>query len=91
MSIGARLGVAFAAMVPIVLAIAALSLQSTGAGNNRFESYVDGIGARAALASQLRTAVDVRAISARAPGSRRPACSPPARSPCRVARRSARS
>jgi methyl-accepting chemotaxis protein len=65
MSIGARLGAAFGTLVLVVLVVAVLALQSTGAANSRFETYVEGIGARAALAAQLRTAVDVRAISAR--------------------------
>lgn len=63
--IGAKLGATFAALTVIVLAVSGLSLLSLGAADARFEHFVTGINARSDMAAQLRTAVDVRAISAR--------------------------
>ena len=63
--IGVKLGGTFAALTVIVLIVSGVSLLSLGAADARFESFITGINARTAVAAQLRTAVDVRAISAR--------------------------
>jgi methyl-accepting chemotaxis protein len=63
--IGTRLGGTFAVLALIVLAVSGVSLLSLRAADARFEDFAAGISARTALAAQLRTAVDVRAISAR--------------------------
>jgi methyl-accepting chemotaxis protein len=63
--IGVKLGATFAALTIIVLAVSGISLMSIGAADSRFEQFVTGINARSDVAAQLRTAVDVRAISAR--------------------------
>ncbi len=63
--IGIKLGATFASLAFIVLAVSGISLLSIGAADARFEQFVTGINARSDVAAQLRTAVDVRAISAR--------------------------
>ncbi|MGH6646647.1 methyl-accepting chemotaxis protein [Aquabacterium sp.] len=64
-TVRAKLTLAFGGLAFMVLLIAGLSLRSLSEANARFESYVNGISARAAVASQIRTAVDRRAIAAR--------------------------
>jgi methyl-accepting chemotaxis protein-1 (serine sensor receptor) len=63
--IGKRLGTTFAILVLVLAAVAAIAVRSAEAADERFSRYVKGINARAGVAAQLRTAVDVRAISAR--------------------------
>ncbi len=58
-----KLTVAFGLLVLLVLLVSGLALQSLSSTNERFKAYVDGIAARAALAEQVRTAVDRRAIA----------------------------
>ncbi|HEY4065651.1 MAG TPA: methyl-accepting chemotaxis protein [Burkholderiaceae bacterium] len=64
-SIRAKLSLAFGALAVMVLVVAGLSLKSLGDANERFTAYLSGINARAAMANQLRIAVDRRAIGAR--------------------------
>ncbi|NML43429.1 HAMP domain-containing protein [Ramlibacter sp. G-1-2-2] len=63
--IGQRLGLTFALLALIALAAAGFALYSLRAAHERFEHFVQGVNARAAVAAQLRAAVDSRAISAR--------------------------
>src|SRR6476620_2827368 len=65
LSIGARLGATFALLACAVVAVSTFALNSLGASDDRFGNFVEGIDARAAITARLRTAVDVRAISAR--------------------------
>ena len=64
-SVKARLALTFGVLAFIVLLVAGLSIESLYEANARFEGYVAGINARAAMAARLRAAVDVRAIAAR--------------------------
>jgi methyl-accepting chemotaxis protein len=60
-----KLGVTFAALTVFVVAVAGVALASLRDADARFERFIAGINTRTAVAAQLRTAVDVRAISAR--------------------------
>ncbi|MBE7941560.1 MULTISPECIES: methyl-accepting chemotaxis protein [Ramlibacter] len=64
-SIGARLGAAFTLLALAVVLVAIVAVKSLGASDARFENFANGVNARAAVAAQLRTSVDIRAISAR--------------------------
>lgn len=64
-TVRAKLCMAFGGLSLMVLLVAVLSLMSLSDANGRFEHYVNGINARAMIASQIRTAVASRAISAR--------------------------
>ncbi|CAE6955429.1 methyl-accepting chemotaxis protein [Paraburkholderia nemoris] len=63
MTLRGKLTVAFGLLVLLVLLVSGLALQSLSNTNEHFKTYVDGIAARAALAEQVRTAVDRRAIA----------------------------
>ncbi len=65
MSIRAKLGLTFGGLCAMVLLVAGVSLKSLSDANTRFENFVSGIDARAALARKLSSAVDRRAIAAR--------------------------
>jgi methyl-accepting chemotaxis protein-1 (serine sensor receptor) len=64
-SLRAKLSAAFGGLTALVLLVSGLSLMSLGDANHRFARYVDGVNARADIASQMRAAVDSRAIAAR--------------------------
>jgi methyl-accepting chemotaxis protein-1 (serine sensor receptor) len=61
----AKLGLTFGGLTLLVLVVAGLSIKALQDSNERFESYVQGINARATLAMQARASVDERAIAAR--------------------------
>ena len=65
LTVRAKLTMAFGLLAGLVLLVSALAVQSLSAANDRFSEYVSGINARAALAEQVRAAVDRRAIAAR--------------------------
>ncbi|MDT7517103.1 methyl-accepting chemotaxis protein [Rhodoferax mekongensis] len=60
-----KLTLAFGGITLVLLAIAALSIKALGDLNSRFESYVDGVRARAEAAHFVRQSIDLRAIAAR--------------------------
>jgi len=51
-----KLMLGFAAVAAIVLLVSALSLRSLGASNDRFSSYLAGVGARERLATDIHEA-----------------------------------
>ncbi len=65
LSVRAKLSLAFAGLSLAVILISLLALKTLGDANARFESYVEGIGARANTAHLVREAVDARAVAAR--------------------------
>lgn len=65
LSVKARLGLGFGALLLLVLIISAISIFSLGDSNHRFSRYVEGIGKRKELSSELLLAAQQRAISAR--------------------------
>lgn len=65
LSVKARLGLGFGSLFLLVLIISAISIFSLGDANNRFSRYVDGIGKRKELSSELLLAAQQRAVSAR--------------------------
>lgn len=65
LTVRAKLTWAFGGLALLVLLIAGLSIKYLGDANQRFESYVNGINARASTAHLVREAIDLRAISAR--------------------------
>ena len=60
-----KLMLGFAAVAAIVLLVSALALRSLGASNDRFSSYLAGVGARERLATDIHEAAARRAIAAR--------------------------
>jgi methyl-accepting chemotaxis protein-1 (serine sensor receptor) len=65
LTVRARLGWAFAALVGLVIAVAAFSLHALGGGHDAFAGYVNEAGARKALANDLLDATNARAVGAR--------------------------
>ena len=65
MTVRARLAATFGGLTLIVLLVAGMSISLLSDANDRFERYVGGINARAAMAARVRAAIDLRAISAR--------------------------
>ncbi|MBY4948687.1 MCP four helix bundle domain-containing protein [Cupriavidus respiraculi] len=65
LSIQTKLLLSFGALAFITLLISVVSLRALGDTSDGFKRYLSGINARAEMASQVRTAVDRRAISAR--------------------------
>jgi len=65
MSVRSRLAFTFGGLAFLVLLVAAISIDLLLLANDRFEDYVTGINARAAMTARVRAAVDQRAISAR--------------------------
>ena len=60
-----KLMLGFAVVAAIVLLVSALSLHSLVASNERFSSYLAGVGVRERLATDIRSAATRRAIGAR--------------------------
>ena len=60
-----KLLLAFAALAGIVLLVSALSLSSLGRSRDRFTDYLEGVGLREQLATDIRGAATRRAIAAR--------------------------
>jgi methyl-accepting chemotaxis protein-1 (serine sensor receptor) len=65
LTVRAKLSMAFGILSALVLLVSVFSLVALSDANARFSGYVSGINARSALAVQIRTAVDRRAIAAR--------------------------
>jgi len=65
LTVRTKLGLAFGVLFIVLLIIVASALSLLSQEKQRFETYVDGINARALLAARVRAAVDLRAISAR--------------------------
>jgi methyl-accepting chemotaxis protein len=65
MRVKTKLMLGFAVLAAIVLLVSALSLRSLGSSNDRFTNYLDGVGQRERMATDLRGAAMRRAISAR--------------------------
>ncbi|HMN83615.1 MAG TPA: methyl-accepting chemotaxis protein, partial [Burkholderiaceae bacterium] len=61
----ARLTLAFGCLAALTAVIAAFAILSLASASGRFADFVEGVNARAAVAAQLRNAVDARAIAAR--------------------------
>lgn len=64
-SVKAKLGLSFGLLLLLVLMTSAISILSLGDSNSRFSSYINGIGKRKELSSELLLAAQQRAISAR--------------------------
>ena len=60
-----KLMLAFAFMALAVLIVSGLSLRSLGKSNDRFADYLDGVGKRERMATDVRNAATRRAIAAR--------------------------
>lgn len=65
MTMKSRLVVGFGIITALVLLVSGLALQSLRSSNNEFTHYVNVVNFRADIATQIRTAVDRRAIAAR--------------------------
>ncbi|MET0534082.1 MAG: methyl-accepting chemotaxis protein [Steroidobacter sp.] len=65
LTVRGQLTLAFGLLAGLSLVLATLALKSLGDANHRFVSYIDGVAVRAALATEIRDAVDRRAIAAR--------------------------
>ncbi|WP_347558652.1 methyl-accepting chemotaxis protein [Robbsia sp. KACC 23696] len=65
MSIKNKLIAGFGVMALLVMIVSTMSLRALGWATDGFSGFVDGVNARADVASQFRTAVDRRAIAAR--------------------------
>ena len=65
LTVRGKLTWAFGGLAFLVLLVAGLSIKFLGDANQRFESYITGINARASTAHLVREAIDLRAISAR--------------------------
>ncbi|WP_427307351.1 methyl-accepting chemotaxis protein [Cupriavidus sp. H39] len=65
LSIRTRLLAGFGTLAGVVLVVSAYSLHALGDATAGFNDYLDGLNARADMATQVRSAVDRRAIAAR--------------------------
>jgi len=65
MTVKAKLSLSFGVLAALVLLVSSLALYSLSEINGSFAEYVRGVDARARTASEVRTAVDRRAIAAR--------------------------
>ncbi|NSX13012.1 HAMP domain-containing protein [Cupriavidus taiwanensis] len=65
LSIRTRLLAGFGTLAGVVLVVSAYSLHALGEATAGFDDYLNGLNARAEVASQVRSAVDRRAIAAR--------------------------
>jgi len=65
LTVKAKLTLAFGAITALLLLVAGLAWRALGIEEASFDSYINGINARAAVARQVRQAVDARAIAAR--------------------------
>jgi len=60
-----KLMTGFAILGMVVLVVSGLALQSLGRSNDRFTGYLDGVGNRERLSTDLRAAANARAVTAR--------------------------
>jgi len=60
-----KLMIGFSVIAGIVVLVSTLALGYLGDANGRFSGYLDGVGARERLATEVRGAADARAIAAR--------------------------
>jgi len=60
-----KLMTGFAILGMVVLVVSGLALQSLGRSNDRFTGYLDGVGNRERLSTELRAAANARAVAAR--------------------------
>ena len=65
MSVRARLSSAFGLLAFLVLVASAVAIRGLNEADRSFVSFVNGINARALLATSIRSGVDARAIAAR--------------------------
>ncbi|MEY4563658.1 MAG: hypothetical protein RLZZ618_2935 [Pseudomonadota bacterium] len=65
MRVKTKLMLAFACLAGVVLIVAGLSLASLGRSNDRFTSYLNGVGQREHMVTDIRGAATRRAIAAR--------------------------
>lgn len=65
LSVKQQLGLAFGALVALVLLVSLLGLRALGRADEQFSGYVDQEARRAQLVSAIRDAVNARAIAAR--------------------------
>ncbi len=65
MKVRTQLTLAFGAMAALILFVSLFGLRTLNDATERFHNYVHGISARTAVTTQLRTAIDERAIAAR--------------------------
>ena len=65
LSIKTKLLAGFGTLALLVLVVSGLSLRALSRSTDGFTAYINGLNARAEMASQVRTAVDRRAIAAR--------------------------
>ena len=65
MTIKAKLTAGFGVLAAIVVVVSGMSLHALSNSTEGFSNFVHGINARAAVATEVRTAVDRRAIAAR--------------------------
>lgn len=65
MSVRAKLTAAFGSLTLLVLVVSGVALNALQDANLAFESYVNGVNARATLAGRIHSEVDARAIAAR--------------------------
>lgn len=60
-----KLMIGFAVLAAVVLVVSGLALQSLARSNDRFLGYLEGVGARERIATDLRAAANARAVAAR--------------------------
>jgi len=65
LTVRGQLVLAFGSLATIVLLIAGLSIKTLAETDDGFQSYVNGINARASTAARVRASIDLRAIAAR--------------------------
>ena len=65
LSIKTRLLAGFGTLALVVLVVSGLSLRALSRSTEGFSAYINGLNARAQMASQMLAAVDRRAIAAR--------------------------
>jgi methyl-accepting chemotaxis protein-1 (serine sensor receptor) len=70
LSVRAQLSITFTILTVALIVVATLSMQSLAHSNKRFDQFVEGINARATIASQLGSAVDRRPSCDRSAQSR---------------------
>jgi methyl-accepting chemotaxis protein len=65
MTVKAKLTTGFGVITAMVMVVSGFSLKALNDSNERFRDYLNGVNARADMTTQVRTAVDRRAIAAR--------------------------
>jgi methyl-accepting chemotaxis protein len=65
LSVKAKLAIAFGGITALLLLVAGLAWRALDVEEDSFDNYINGINTRATVASQVRQAVDARAIAAR--------------------------